>query len=130
VFIGGGAGMAPLRAMIRSLLQSGAREPLHFWYGARSYRDAPYVDEMRAFAEKHTNFNWQLVLSDEGHGGAGVAKGLVHEAARDALLRTHPNLDACEFYVCGPPAMLAATRALLKEMGVSEDRVAFDDFKI
>ena len=130
VFIGGGAGMAPLRAMIRSLLQSGASEPVHFWYGARSHRDAPYVDEMQAFAEKHPNFRWQLVLSEDEHGGAGAAKGFVHEAARDALLRSHPNLNACDFYVCGPPAMLEATRALLRELGVRDDRVAFDDFKI
>ena len=123
VFIGGGAGMAPLRAMIHSLLQSGAREPLHFWYGARSHRDAPYVDEMQAFADKHPNFKWQLVLSDE-------AQGFVHEAARDALLRTHPDLRGCDFYLCGPPAMLAATRELLKELGVSDERIAFDDFKI
>ena len=129
VFIGGGAGMAPLRAMIHSLLQSGAREPLHFWYGARSHRDAPYVDEMQAFARKHPNFKWQLVLSEEDDAG-GAARGFVHEAARDALLRTHPDLQACDFYVCGPPAMLAATRELLKELGVSDERIAFDDFKI
>ncbi len=130
VFIGGGAGMAPLRAMIHSLLESGAREPMHFWYGARSHRDAPYVDEMQAFAEKHPNFKWQLVLSEEEPAAGGAAKGYVHEAARDALLRTHPDLRACDFYVCGPPAMLAATRELLKELGVSDERIAFDDFKI
>lgn len=129
VFIGGGAGMAPLRAMIRSQLASGAREPLHFWYGARSHRDAPYVDEMRAFAEQHPNFKWQLVLSEEAP-ESGAARGFVHEAARDALLRSHPDLSSCDFYVCGPPAMLAATRTLLKELGVRDERVAFDDFKI
>jgi Na+-transporting NADH:ubiquinone oxidoreductase subunit F len=130
VFIGGGAGMAPLRAMIHALLDGGSREPMHFWYGARSRRDAPYVDEMRAFAEKHPNFRWQLVLSEEGEGAGEVRTGLVHEAARDALLRQHPDLGACDFYLCGPPAMLAATRALLNELGVSEERIAFDDFKI
>lgn len=130
IFIGGGAGMAPLRAMIHALLDGGSREPMHFWYGARSHRDAPYVDEMRAFAEKHPNFKWQLVLSDESAGAAEVRTGLVHEAARDALLRQHPNLGACDFYLCGPPPMLAATRSLLKELGVSEERIAFDDFKI
>jgi Na(+)-translocating NADH:ubiquinone oxidoreductase F subunit len=130
VFIGAGAGMAPLRAMIHALLDGGSREPMHFWYGARSHRDAPYVDEMRAFAEKHPNFKWQLVLSEEGEGAEEVRTGLVHEAARDALLRQHPDLGACDFYLCGPPAMLAATRALLNELGVSEERIAFDDFKI
>ena len=60
----------------------------------------------------------------------GLIKGLVHEATHDHLLRAHPDLHACEFYLCGPPAMLAATRQLLRTLGVSEDMVAFDDFKI
>lgn len=59
VFIGGGAGMAPLRAMIHALLDAGAREPMQFWYGARSHQDAPYVDEMKAFSDKHPNFRWR-----------------------------------------------------------------------
>jgi Na+-transporting NADH:ubiquinone oxidoreductase subunit F len=130
VFIGGGAGMAPLRAMIHALLEAGAREPLHFWYGARSHRDAPYVDEMKAFAAQHANFDWQLVLSEETGEADGAITGWVHEAVRDSLLRNLAELAACDFYLCGPPAMLAATRKLLKEVGVSDERVAFDDFKI
>jgi len=127
VFIGGGAGMAPLRAMIHALFAQGASEPVHFWYGARSRRDAPYVDEMAALAARHPNFDWRLVLSEEG--GAGPAS-FVHEAVRDGLLRDHPNLASLEFYVCGPPAMLAATRRMLKELGVDDGMVAFDDFKV
>lgn len=130
VFIGGGAGMAPLRAMIHALLEAGAGEPLHFWYGARSQRDAPYIEEMKAFADKFTNFKWQLVLSGETDGAAGVKTGLVHEATRDHLLSKHPDLGGCDFYLCGPPAMLEATRKLLQELGVSEERIAFDDFKV
>ncbi|HEU4852906.1 MAG TPA: 2Fe-2S iron-sulfur cluster-binding protein [Telluria sp.] len=130
VFIGGGAGMAPLRAMIHALLDSGAREPLHYWYGARTQRDAPYVEEMKQFAEKHPNFKWQLVVSDESQAGEGVRCGLVHEAAHEEFLRGHPDLEACEFYVCGPPAMLAATRALLRELGVKDEQIAYDDFKV
>ena len=130
VFIGGGAGMAPLRAMIHSLLDEGAREPMHFWYGARSQRDAPYVDEMKAFAGKHPNFKWQLVLSEDADGAENVSVGLVHEAARDALLRKHPDLGMCDFYLCGPPAMLESTLKLLKELGVDSSRIAFDDFKV
>ena len=130
VFIGGGAGMAPLRAMIHSLLDQGAREPMHFWYGARSERDAPYVDEMKAFADKHPNFKWQLVLSEDAGGAENVSVGLVHEAVRDALLRKHPDLGACDFYLCGPPAMLESTLELLKDLGVDSGRIAFDDFKV
>ena len=130
VFIGGGAGMAPLRAMIRSLLQSGAREPMHFWYGARSHRDAPYVDEMKAFAAQHPNFKWQLVLSDEAQGTAGAAPASCTRRRATPCCAATRTCAACDFYLCGPPAMLAATRELLKELGVSDERIAFDDFKI
>lgn len=130
VFIGGGAGMAPLRAMIHALLASGASERIHYWYGARNLREAPYLVEMEHLAREHANFSWHLVLSEEAEQGAGLARGLVHEATHDTLLRDHPDLQACEFYVCGPPGMLAATRKMLAALGVSEDRIAFDDFKI
>jgi Na+-transporting NADH:ubiquinone oxidoreductase subunit F len=130
VFIGGGAGMAPLRAMIHARLDNGARERIHFWYGARNLREAPYVDEMADLTRRYPNFSWHLVLSEEAEHGAGLLKGLVHEATHEHLLRDHPDLQSCEFYLCGPPAMLAATRGLLKKLGVAEDMIAFDDFKI
>jgi Na(+)-translocating NADH:ubiquinone oxidoreductase F subunit len=127
IFIGGGAGMAPLRAMILDLLESGATEPIHFWYGARTAAEAPYVDEMRSLAERFDNFSWQLVLSEER---GGQPCGLVHEVARAGLLQAHADLQACDFYLCGPPMMLAATRSMLRELGVADNRVAYDDFKI
>jgi Na+-transporting NADH:ubiquinone oxidoreductase subunit F len=130
IFIGGGAGMAPLRAMIHACLDRGALERMHFWYGARNVREAPYIDEMRALAELNSNFTWHLVLSEEAEHGAGLLKGLVHEATHEHLLVGHPDLHACEFYLCGPPAMLAATRTLLNRLGISEENIAFDDFKI
>lgn len=133
VFIGGGAGMAPLRAMIRSLLHGGASEPIHFWYGARNLSDAPYVDEFEALMAQFSNFRWQLVLSDVPAASAEAVSqptGMVHEVAQQALLRLEPRPESCDFYVCGPPAMLAATRAMLKQLRVDEARVAFDDFKI
>ena len=130
VFIGGGAGMAPLRAMIHARLDTGARERIHFWYGARNRREAPYLDEMEELARRYPNFSWHLVLSEEAEHGAGLLKGLVHEATHEHLLRDHPNLHTCEFYLCGPPAMLTATRQLLKKLGIPEEKIAFDDFKI
>lgn len=130
VFIGGGAGMAPLRAMIHARLDNGAKERIHFWYGARNLREAPYIEEMAELARRHPNFSWHLVLSEEAEHGAGLLKGLVHEATHEHLLRDHPDLHGCEFYLCGPPAMLKATRQLLQKLGVPDDRVAFDDFKI
>lgn len=130
VFIGGGAGMAPLRAMIHALLDNGAQERIHFWYGARNLREAPYVDEMIGLARRHANFTWHPVLSEEAEHGAGLLKGMVHEATHDHLLRAHPDLHSCEFYLCGPPAMLVATRRLLQKLGVADEMIAFDDFKI
>lgn len=128
IFIGGGAGMAPLRAMVLDLLARGATEPIHFWFGARSAAEAPYLDEMQSLAQRHQHFNWHLVPSEEAL--AGHPCGLVHQVARDALLRMQTELHACGFYLCGPPLMLAATRAMLKALGVADERVAFDDFKI
>lgn len=123
--------MAPLRAMIHSLLGSGARERIHFWYGARSRREAPYVEEMAELAGRHPGFSWHLVLSDQAQEDHGDAlPGLVHDVAHERLLRSHPALQDCDFYVCGPPAMLSATRRLLARLGVAEDQVRFDDFKI
>ena len=130
VFIGGGAGMAPLRAMVHSLLESGAQERIHFWYGARNLREAPYVEEMEALARRHPNFTWHLVLSEAAEHGAGLIRGLVHEATHEGLLEKHPDLTSCEFYLCGPPAMLAATRTLLARLGIADEQVAYDDFKI
>ena len=134
VFIGGGAGMAPLRAMIRSLLEGGAVERMHFWYGARSTADAPYVEEMQALASRFRNFSWHLVLSGELAEPAGAGdrwpRALVHDAVREQLLESHARLAACEFYLCGPPAMLSATRKMLRKLGVADAQVSFDDFKI
>lgn len=129
VFIGGGAGMAPLRAMIHELFSKGASEPIHFWYGARNRRDAPYVDEMDALARKYANFHWHLVLSEEGANGKGKA-AFVHEAVQEGLLLNHADIASLEFYVCGPPAMLEATRRLLRKQGVADANIAFDDFKV
>ncbi|KRA74528.1 hypothetical protein ASD78_13780 [Lysobacter sp. Root667] len=130
VFIGGGAGMAPLRAMIHACLDRGAQERIHYWYGARTLREAPYAQEMAELAQCHANFSWHLVLSEDAEQGSGLVRGLVHEATHEHLLSRHPDLSACEFYLCGPPAMLAATRQLLRKLGVADERVAYDDFKV
>jgi Na+-transporting NADH:ubiquinone oxidoreductase subunit F len=84
---------------------------------------------MRDFASKYPNFHWHLVLSEEA-GEPGMQAGLVHEAVLNRLLRTHPDVSSLEFYVCGPPPMLAATREMLRGLGVDDGHVAYDDFKI
>lgn len=127
VFIGAGAGMAPLRAMIQHRLAEGGGERIHYWYGARSARDCPYAGQMQALAAQHANFSWHPVWSGEGESGQSRR---VHDAIHEDLLRQHPDLSGCEFYLCGPPAMLAATRQLLRKLGVEESRIAYDDFKI
>jgi Na+-transporting NADH:ubiquinone oxidoreductase subunit F len=134
VFIGGGAGMAPLRAMVLQLLARGGSAPIHFWYGARSLRDTPYLEEMQALALRHAHFHWHLVLSADTvpDDEEAASTGLVHERVRNGLLPALADGEraSSEFYVCGPPAMLAATRQMLKKAGVPAARVQFDDFKI
>jgi len=132
IFIGGGAGMAPLRSIIRSeLLYEASARKIDFWYGGRMRNDLFYVEDFDELQEKFANFHWQAVLSDprdddQWHGPAGF----VHLIARQALLARNQDFTACEFYICGPPPMLAATREMLAEFGVPESRVFFDDFGI
>lgn len=127
VFIGAGAGMAPLRAMIQQRLEEGGGERIHYWYGARNRRDCPYAEQMQALAAQHPNFSWHPVWSEDASNGTPRR---VHDAIHEDLLRQHPDLSGCEFYLCGPPAMLSATRQLLRKLGVEESRIAYDDFKI
>lgn len=127
ILIGGGAGMAPLRAMLREALARGGKERIHFWYGARRAGDVPYESELRALAQAHEHFDFHVVYSEDDNDGFGPR--WVHEALHEGLLRSHGALSSCEFYLCGPPAMLNATRALLDEVGVGPDQVAFDDFE-
>lgn len=132
VFIGGGAGMAPLRAIIRDeLLYKGSGRQIHFWYGARGRSDLLYEEEFEALQAQHPHLHWQPVLSDplpaddwEG------PNGFVHIAVEKELRSGSHDLRSTEFYVCGPPPMLAATRQMLADLGVSGERVFFDDFGI
>ena len=106
IFIGAGAGMAHLRAMIRFLLRGGATESIHFWYGARSLSDAPYVNEFVALAARFPNFRWQLVLSEATAGSpaaAGLRAGRVHDIARQQLLRIAPRPGSCDHCLYGRP---------------------------
>jgi Na+-transporting NADH:ubiquinone oxidoreductase subunit NqrF len=80
--------------------------------------------QMQALQAAHANFSWHPVWSGQGTGRR------VHDAIHEDLLQRHPDLSGCEFYLCGPPPMLAATRQLLQRLGVTEERIAYDDFKI
>ncbi len=132
IMIGGGAGMAPLRSIIRhDLVHQKSGRNIRYWYGARRKRDLFYVEELDELQSQHENFVWQAVLSepktsDEWNG----AKGLVHAAVRDEFLNKVKNHRDFEYYVCGPPLMLSATRKMLAELGVPESQIFFDDFGI
>jgi Na+-transporting NADH:ubiquinone oxidoreductase subunit F len=130
VFIGGGAGMAPMRSHILDQLKrlkSGRK--ISFWYGARSLREAFYIEEFDELAELHDNFDWHLALSDplpEDEWSGPV--GFIHDVLYNHYLKDHPAPEDCEYYLCGPPMMIAAVERLLDELGVEEENVLFDDF--
>lgn len=132
IIIGGGAGMAPLRSIIRSeLLHKNSSRRIQFWYGARSKQDLFYVEEFDELQKNFSNFSWQAVLSDAGRSDNWQgATGFVHLTVRDQHLRHAQDPALFEYYVCGPPLMLAATRAMLADFGVPENQVLFDDFGI
>jgi len=130
VFVGGGAGMAPMRSHVfdqLKRLKSGRK--MSFWYGARSLREAFYVEEFDALAAEHDNFEWHLALSeplpeDDWTGPTGF----IHEVLYENYLKDHPAPEDCEYYLCGPPMMNAAISHMLDDLGVEEENVMFDDF--
>ncbi len=130
VFIGGGAGMAPLRSHVfDQLLRLGSKRKISFWYGARSKKEAFYVEQFDALAEKHPNFEWTLALSeplpeDEWSG----ATGFIHAVVRDNYLAKHPAPEDAEYYLCGPPPMIKATIDMLLELGVEQESIMYDAF--
>ncbi len=129
-FIGGGAGMAPMRSHIFDQfkrLHTGRK--VSFWYGARSLREAFYVEDFEQVARDNPNFSWHLALSeplpeDRWQG----ATGFIHQVLYDNHLRNHPSPEDVEYYLCGPPMMLQACMKMLDGLGVEPENIAFDDF--
>jgi len=130
VYIGGGAGMAPLRAHLAELFenQHTARK-VSYWYGARSRQELFYLDYFEALDRGHENFSFTAALSSplEEDGWEG-ATGFIHEVVADRYLRDHPNPKAVEFYLCGPPMMIRACSKMLSELGVDPSQIAYDEF--
>lgn len=130
VFVGGGSGMAPMRAHIFDQLQrlrSGRR--ISFWYGARSRRELFYVEDFDRLAAEHQNFSWTVALSEPRPDDAWDGPtGFIHEVLRERYLAQHPAPEDCEYYLCGPPLMIAATRRMLEELDVPSERIHFDNF--
>ncbi len=132
VFIGGGVGMAPLRAIIFDQLERlGTSRKISFWYGARSRAELFYVEEFDDLARRFPNFSWTPALSDPASGDDWQgATGFVHDVAYAAYLKDHPAPEDCEYYLCGPPLMIQAVYAMLDDCGVERDAIFNDDFGI
>lgn len=130
VFIGGGVGMAPLRSIIHDQLERHHTDrKISYWYGARSQTDAFYVAAFQALAKRHSNFRFALALSDPDPNQKTEAyTGFIHEVALREYLNDHPAPEDCEYYLCGPPLMINAVRAMLDSIGVEDDMIYFDDF--
>ncbi len=130
VLIGGGVGMAPLRAHVFDQLEyRKTSRRIGFWYGARARIDLYYADDMARLARDHANFSWHVALSDPAPGDAWDGEtGFIHDVVERNHLKTHPDPAACEYYLCGPPLMIEAVRALLDRRGVPRENILYDDF--
>ena len=130
VFVGGGAGMAPMRSHILDQLKRlHTRRKISFWYGARSLRETFFVEDFDELAKTHKNFAWHIALSDplKEDNWQGY-RGFIHQILYDNYLKDHEAPEDCEYYICGPPMMLSAVFKMLDGLGVDKDNVLFDDF--
>ena len=130
VFIGGGVGMAPLRAIISDQLErQGTTRKMSFWYGARSRVDLFYEQEFKKLQAKYLNFCWTAALSDPAPDDDWQGEtGFIHEVALRLRLAAHPAPYDCEYYLCGPPLMIRAVLAMLDDLGVDPGQIFNDDF--
>jgi Na+-transporting NADH:ubiquinone oxidoreductase subunit F len=130
IYIGGGAGMAPLRSHVFELLRGRkSKRKISYWYGGRSLREVFYREEFEQLEREFPNFKYHLVLSQpseddkwDGH------KGFVHSALSEHYLNDHDAPEDCEYYMCGPPMMVDAALEMLDHMGVERENIYFDDF--
>lgn len=130
VFIGGGAGMAPMRSHIFNQLRTvKTNRKMTFWYGARSKREMFYVEDFDMLARENDNFEWHVALSDplpednwDGY------TGFIHNVLLEEFIKNHPAPEDCEYYLCGPPMMNSAVVNMLIENGVEPENIMLDDF--
>jgi len=130
VFVGGGAGMAPMRSHIFDQLKRlNSTRKMSFWYGARSLREMFYQEEYDKLAEENENFVWHVALSDpQPEDNWGGDTGFIHNVLFENYLKNHPAPEDCEYYMCGPPMMNAAVIEMLKGLGVEDENIMLDDF--
>jgi Na+-transporting NADH:ubiquinone oxidoreductase subunit F len=130
VFIGGGAGMAPMRSHIFDQLRRLKTDrKMTFWYGARSLRELFYKEDYDMLQAENQNFKWHVALSDpQPEDNWSGLTGFIHNVLYENYLKDHPAPEDCEFYMCGPPMMNAAVIKMLKSLGVEDDNILLDDF--
>ncbi len=132
MFIGGGAGMAPMRSHIFDLFHTKHTDrKATFWYGGRSLKELFYIDEFKKIEKDNPNFTFNIALSESlpEDNWTGYT-GFVHQVIFDNYLKTHPEPEEIEYYLCGPPMMNDAVLKMLDNYGVPEDMIAFDDFGV
>ncbi|HIK90628.1 MAG TPA: NADH:ubiquinone reductase (Na(+)-transporting) subunit F [Planctomycetes bacterium] len=130
IYIGGGAGMAPLRSHTFELFKSMDTDcKVSYWYGGRSVKELFYIDEFEELEAKHDNFKMHIALSDPvpEDNWTGLT-GFIHQVLHDEYLENHPAPEDCEYYICGPPIMLKCVQDMLSQLGVEPENIAFDDF--
>ncbi len=130
VFIGGGAGMAPMRSHIFDQLKRlNSKRKISFWYGARSLRELFYQDEYDKLAADNENFDWHVAMSDPQPEDNWEGKtGFIHNVLYEDYLKDHPAPEDCEFYMCGPPIMNQSVINMLLSLGVEPENIMLDDF--
>lgn len=130
VFVGGGAGMAPMRSHIFDQLRRIKTDrKMTFWYGARSKREMFYVEDFDMLQRENENFKWHVALSEplESDNWEGYT-GFIHNVLYEQYLKDHPAPEDCEYYLCGPPIMNKCVIDLLVDLGVERDDIMLDDF--
>lgn len=130
IYIGGGAGMAPLRSHIFELFKNMDTDcKISYWYGGRSVRELFYMDEFEELEKNNDNFKMHVALSDPlpEDNWTGLT-GFIHQVLHDEYLSKHPAPEDCEYYICGPPIMLKCVTDVLSDLGVEPEQIAYDDF--
>ncbi|MFQ3172161.1 MAG: Na+-transporting NADH:ubiquinone oxidoreductase subunit F [Oleispira sp.] len=130
VFVGGGAGMAPMRSHIFDQLKRlKSDRKISFWYGARSLKELFYKEDYDTLAEEFPNFEWHVAMSDPqpGDNWEGLT-GFIHNVLLEQYLKNHPAPEDCEYYMCGPPIMNQSVMTMLEAMGVEPENIMLDDF--
>jgi len=130
VFVGGGAGMAPMRSHIFDQFERIKTDrKVSFWYGARSYRELFYEDDFNKIAKENDNFEWHVAMSEPlPEDNWTGPTGFIHQVLLENYLKNHPNPEDCEYYICGPPMMNDAVMKMLDDLGVEPENILFDDF--